>query len=519
MCAIAGIYGENISTDLKKMLISLKHRGPDISGVWIDGMVIHQDIDHLDITDGLAEIIPESFSKRSSERSSEKLAGKKSMALGHNLLSIVGCEGSQPITRENLVLVCNGEIYNYRELKNSLSDSFKTDSDCEVIVNLVEYFNQGNLLKALKNTISLLDGDYAFALWDGKNLALARDPVGVKPLYYGEIKGKIKAFASERKALWNLGITEVHNLPAGYILFNDELVKVGGPFKDSNSFKKEEKIKITPANMDMGILKDHLENALKNSVEKRIRGLEKVGLIFSGGVDSTILASILKNLSVETTLYTVGTENSPDLEFALQAADYLDLNIRTCVVNEEMVRRTLEPVIEAIEEFNVMKIGVGMPTYLAAQMVHEDGIRVALSGQGADELFGGYHRYLKSFDEKGENIQNLLKEDIENIYHVNLQRDDAVTMAHGVELRVPFLDKDVINVAFNIPVKYKIENRNDSIRKHILRQVALDVGVPDFIAHRPKKAAQYGSGIHKILIKKVLKEFDQEAFMKDLHGF
>jgi asparagine synthase (glutamine-hydrolysing) len=509
MCAIAGFYGENTADNLNNMLISLKHRGPDISGVWIDGKVIHQYIDHIGIP----------------ERILEGVMDKKSMALGHNLLSIVGYEGSQPITSGNLVLVCNGEIYNYNEIKNNLEDSFKTDSDCEVIINLVQYFNQNNspdnLLNALKKTIPKLDGDYAFALWDGKNLALARDPIGVKPLYYGEIKGKFKAFASERKALWNLGIKEVHNLPAGHILFNDELVKVEGPFKDkeygnnnqyNNNNKKDDILPID-------VLRYDLEIALLNSVEKRIRGLKKVGLIFSGGVDSTILASILKNLPVKTTLYTVGTENSSDLEFAIQAADNLDLKLRTCIVNEEVVRSNLEPVIRAIEEFNVMKIGVGMPAYLAAQMVHEDGIRVALSGQGADELFGGYNRYLSSFGENGENIQNLLKEDIENIYHVNLQRDDAVTMAHSVELRVPFLDKDVIDVAFNIPIKYKIESGNDLIRKHILRQVALDLGVPDFIANRPKKAAQYGSGIHKILIKKVLKEFDQDAFMKELRGF
>jgi len=113
----------------------------------------------------------------------------------------------------------------------------------------------------------------------------------------------------------------------------------------------------------------------------------------------------------------------------------------------------------------------------------------------------------------------FLKDDIKNIYHVNLQRDDAATMAHGVELRVPFLDKEVIKTAFKIPMQFKIESETDLLRKHILRQVALEMGVPEFIAQRPKKAAQYGSGIHKILTKKVLKDFDEIEFMKQLRGF
>lgn len=496
MCAIAGIIGENISRDLKKMLITLKHRGPDGSGFYVDGSMYHGEINQIALPEG-------------------------SVGLGHNLLSIVGCESSQPIKDNNQVLVCNGEIYNFREIKQNLNDKFSTDSDCEVILKLINSFNDDNLVSSVTKTMRKLDGDYAFALWDGKNLVLGRDPVGVKPLYYGEIKDKIMAFASERKALWNIGIKEVHTLPPGHIKLNDQISSV-----DELSFNRQDSLSREPDSAksdeklvdDVELLKKDLENALVKSVEKRVKGLNKVGLIFSGGVDSTILAYILKQLPVKTTLYTVGTENSQDLEYALKAAEALNFKIRTLKVTEELVKNSLKPVIDAIEEFNIMKIGVGMPTYLAAKMAKEDEQKVVFTGQGADELFGGYNRYLGDFS-KGEDVQDVLKEDITNIYHVNLQRDDAVTMAHGVELRVPFLDREVIKAAFNIPIKYKIQNENDKIRKHILRQVASDLGVPDFIAQRPKKAAQYGSGIHKILIKKVLKDFDSEEYMKTLRGF
>lgn len=532
MCGIVGIVGDDISNDLKEMLTLLKHRGPDDSGLWINNHLIHGDISQI--------VVPEG-----------------NMGLGHNLLSIVGFNGSQPILNDSWVLVCNGEIYNFREIKESIKNSsesdFKTDSDCEIIINLNKYFL--NILKeknnpdinfkenlkqnfsfdhlsddsykkifidSLKKTMQKIDGDYAFAIYDGKNLALSRDPVGVKPLYYGEIKGKIMAFASERKALWKVGIKEVNSLPPGHILFNDELIQAESLFDltDSNIHNQDIYNQNNfKTNNSLKSLKNELKDVLEKSVDKRIQGLNKVGLIFSGGVDSTILASILKNRDIETTLYTVGTKNSSDFQFAHQAAEYYDLKLKTFEINEEIVRNTLGPVLEAIEEFNVMKIGVAMPIFLAAKMASEDKLKVVLSGQGADELFGGYNRYLKDYSNYGEGTQEILKQDINNIYHVNLQRDDAATMAHGVELRVPFMDKDVIKTAFKIPIKYKIESENDKLRKHILREVAGEMGVPDFIKNRPKKAAQYGSGVHKILIKKVLKDFDNDAFMKQIRGF
>ncbi|MGB9936925.1 MAG: asparagine synthase (glutamine-hydrolyzing) [Methanobacterium sp.] len=475
MCGIAGLIGNEKSNNLYKMLLSLKHRGPDESGVYIDGKVVYNDLNNIKVPEG-------------------------KFGMGHNLLSIVGCKGFQPLINDNLVLVCNGEIYNFRELKEMFSDNFNSDSDCEIILSLIKRFYKDSLYEAVEKTIEYLDGDYAFAVYDGKNYAVVRDTVGVKPLYFGNDKDRnIFAFASERKALWNIGINNVNTLSPDSMIYNGELIKLKDSLQKRINTQLPEYI-----NQSRAELKEKLKNNLIKSVEKRVKGLDEIGILFSAGIDSTILAKITDELGVKTTLYSVGNENSQDLKFAKKTAEKMNLPLKIRTIDIKDVENYLMPVLDAIEEFNIMKIGVGMPAYIAAETAHEDGLKVMLSGQGADELFGGYNRYLKLYEEKGEMAQEDLKEDILNLYHVNLQRDDAVTMANSIELRVPFLDLDVITTAINIPMKYKINGEDDKLRKCILREVGAELGVPSEIVRRPKKAAQYGSGIHKML-KRVLK--------------
>ena len=151
-----------------------------------------------------------------------------SFGMGHNLLSIVGTEVLQPLKKHGLVLIANAEIYNFRELKNGLDDDFKTDSDCEVIISVVKKFYNGNLLDAVKKALNCLDGDYAFAIYDGKDCIVVRDKLGVKPVYYGEdILKNMYAYASERKALWCIGLEDVHTLSPDHVLYNGVPLKIG----------------------------------------------------------------------------------------------------------------------------------------------------------------------------------------------------------------------------------------------------------------------------------------------------
>ena len=533
MCGIVGMAGNFSKEMLQYALESISHRGEDYSDIFI--------------------------------------GEENNIGLGHNLLSIFSLidennqlsdnleENKQPIILNDLALVFNGEIYNFNHLESFLKenndDYHKAKSDSQLLANLIDYYyglyhseNQNEseiLLESVKSVLPQLDGDYSFAVYDRKykNLLISRDSIGVKPLFYGIDKEKdLNAFASEKKALWKVGISDenIHDLQPGSILYNWEIVDlednlinsiINTDFKEIKSNFNEYKDYLDTKD-DYKVYKELLIDDLYSAVEKRVENISNVGLIFSGGVDSTILAVLLKqiaekrnnekdSLPLNIRLYSVGVENSQDIKFSEDIAEDLNLPLKTIIIDENTVKESMRPVLTAIEDDNVMKLGVGMTIYLAAKAMKEDNIKVALSGQGADELFGGYNRYLKHFEDNTLfdayfDLDEEIYHDIANMYHVNLERDDAVSMANGVELRVPFLDKDIINLALDIPAKYKIKDNEDVLRKHILRDAAKTIGVPDYIAYRPKQAAQYGSGINKIHKKRYLRSFYIEEFIESL---
>ena len=475
MCSIVGLQGNFKANDLIAMLKTSQNRGMDASGIALDNE-IHKNIDLDNFNDD----------------------NSYSLGLGHNLLAIHNSKDrishTQPIAKNNLTLVFNGEIYNYSSLKNLLAKLTKnTDisSDSELLLNLIDFYYDDDLLQAVEKTNTLLDGDYAYAVSDNTNLAISRDLLGVKPLFYTQ-----NAFASSKQCLKG----DIKTLKPGYVLYNwEEIPPQGDIFQ--KRFKTDNR---------------KLEKLLKLAVLKRVEDLDEVGVIFSGGVDSSLIALLLREISLnknlKITLYAVGKKNSKDVVAAKCVAQYLGLPLKVHDITEEIVKDNLKPVVQAIGENNLMKIGVGMTVYLASKMIAKDNIKVAISGQGADELFAGYNRYLNSYKEN--TLDDELRHDLANMYHVNLERDDACSMANGVELRLPFLDKNLVEFVLNIPVRYKISNPEDGLRKNILRKLAFNLGLPKQIAYRPKKAAQYGTGIDKILRKKVLKEIDIDEYLK-----
>ena len=481
MSSIVGLQGNFKGNDLIKMLMASKNRGPDSSGVFLDE--IHLDIDLEKFNDD----------------------NDYDIALGHNILSVYDLPDRlslpQPVSKGNLVLVFDGALYNFNTIRNLLSklgveDEIKSDGDA--LVNLIDFYNDGDLLKAIKSAQKMIDGDYAFAVWDGENLGICRDPLGVKPLFYAA-GDELCAFGSSRDALYGLGFDEISTLLPEHILFNWDDVAPAQSIHEKF----------------MEVDASKLGKLLKLSISKRVEGLDRLGVIFSGGVDSSILALFLQEIScnkkLDITLYAVGREGSKDLDAAKYAAEYLGLPLKTQIIDEDLIKEHVGEVVSAIGDDNLMKVGVGLTTYFATKMASGDGQKVAISGQGADELFGGYNRYLKSFEEG--NLALEIREDISNMYHVNLERDDACAMLNSVELRLPFLDKSLVEYAINLPDKNKISGTGDVLRKNILRKLAFNEGLDTEIAYRPKKAAQYGTGIDKILRKKIITDIDLSQYL------
>ncbi|WP_298498551.1 asparagine synthase-related protein [uncultured Methanobrevibacter sp.] len=482
MCSIVGLQGNFKGNEIIKMLKASKNRGPDSSGVYLDE--IHENIDLDEFAD----------------------ENTYSIGFGHNLLSIYDLNDRiskpQPVSNGNLTVVFNGELYNFYTMRNFLKKvgvEAEITSDTDVILYLTEFYQKKlDLLKAVQSTLRLVDGDYAFAVYDGENLAIARDPLGVKPLFYSD-DGKLKGFASSRHSLKEVGFSEINTLKPEHILYNWQDVGPAQPIYE-NVFEGD-------------VAK--IEKMLRLSVLKRVEGLSEIGVIFSGGVDSSYLALLLKeiadNVALKIKLYAVGAKGSKDVEAAIYASKFLNLDLEICEVTEEMVRESLPQVVGAIGDDNLMKVGVGLTTYFATELVARDGLKVAISGQGADELFGGYKRYVQSFIDGTLNYD--LRVDMSNMYHVNLERDDACSMLNSVELRLPFLDKKLVELVLNIPDNKKIVSMHDDMRKSILRKLAFEEGLDYEIAYRPKKAAQYGTGIDKILRKKIIKDTDISQYL------
>ena len=475
-------------------------------------------------------------------------------------------DSTQPIKYKNLVFIMDGTIYNIDECHDFLNgtdnhlngrknhfngrDNHLNGTDIllnndinvsKLIFDIINSFYKENndLLDSIIKTIKIIDGDYTFAVYDGENLAIARDSIGIRPLYYFlDIDNTYNCFASLKKAFWKIGIenSKIKTLKPGYVLYNWEEIKVSEtPLSRATPLNSIESSIIKEDNYDN--IKNHLKYLIEKAVLKRILNVKNIGLLFSGGVDSSILLFIIKNFienkenlnsfneslnsfkenlnDLNVSLYSVGNKGSKDLKYSKKIAKELDIPIKTKIIDENIVKNNLKLILEIIEENNLIKVGVGMTLHLAIKLAIEDNVKVVLSGLGADELFGGYHRYLDTLKNGGNStLYKEFEHDIRECYHVNLERDNKIANFNGMELRIPYLDKNLIDFSMKIPVKYKINSQQDNLRKNILRDIAIDLGVCEEVAMRSKKAAQYGSGIDKILRKKVLKELDIDNIME-----
>lgn len=352
----------------------------------------------------------------------------------------------------------------------------------------------------LQTLMEQSDGDYSFLMLKEGWIAAGRDPIGVQPLYYGENKD-IVAFATNRKVLWKFGIENPMSFPPGNLAFVN---------KASFKFKPVKTLTYTePKPITMDDAAKQLQVLLEQSIQRRVHGLKEVAVAFSGGLDSSLVAFLASKCGVKVNLVHVSLENQAETEEAIKAADELNLPLQVDLFKDSDVELILPKVVELIEEPDPVKASIGVPFYWAAEKAAEAGFKVMLAGQGADELFGGYQRYVNECCKDGsEKVRKTMFNDVVGIHESNLERDLKITGFHDVELRVPFGSFEVAEFALSLPIECKLEQKPDTLRKLVLRKVAQKVGMPASIADKPKKAVQYSTGINDA-VKRIAKKHEK----------
>ncbi len=481
MCTICGVISKNEEDavgPVLEMLEVMSHRGPDSAGMsWGRETVYADSVEEL------------------SAKAKDIRAPR---ALGHARLSITGVSGSQPFENgsEYPKMIFNGEIYNFGDLHQRYfkdDAQLRGDNDGELLFRLLDQLYDGKGENAIVKALPLLDGVYALALMDHNSVTLYRDKVGIKQVYYGENNEYI-AFASERKALWKLRIRSQRLNPGEMLqIKRNRLIR-----------KKIERFKSLPIRYrkKRGAL-DVYRSVLLEAVKKRVFGHRKVGVLFSGGVDSVLVSHIAKRYCNKVIGYIGGVQGSPDLEYARGAAKSIGISLKVSVLDSSTIQQLVPDVVEAIEDRDLMQVEVALPMFAALKRAKDDNVRVMLTGQGADELFAGYEWYPPILYDKGEAdlIRNMWN-DINNLYRDTLEREDKISMWHSIELRVPFLDPEVIREAMMICPWLKIKRSkgtHDQLGKRLHRELAYREGLPHSISHRIKDGAQHGSGIHDAL--------------------
>lgn len=375
---------------------------------------------------------------------------------------------------------------------------------------------QADHLRGSESFLTEVEGDFAFIITEPGQIIVGRDPVGVQPLYYGENK-RFVAFASNRKALWKLGINEARSFPPGHLAFVS---------RDGFKFKPVKKLVYSePKPVTMKKAVETLQKMLEQSVRSRVSGAKEVAVAFSGGLDSSVVAFLAKKCQVNVHLVHVSLENQPETEEAKKAADVLNLPLQVHLFREEDVQNVVPKVVELIEESDPVKASIGVAFYWTAEKTAESGFKVLLAGQGADELFGGYQRYATAYlSHEKEKVRKIMFDDVVGIHESNLERDMKICRFHNLELRLPFVSPKIIEFALALPIELKIKKRADSLRKLVLRKVAKHMGLPASITEKPKRAMQYSTGINDALKRTAKKqnatvaEYVTKLFLSQMTG-
>ena len=449
---------------IEKNFFKIKHRGPDISKS-----------EYLSIND-------------------------KQLFFGFHRLSINGLdlESGQPLIRDGIYLICNGEIFNYKELikKYKFEDDYKTNSDCEIIIHLYKKLG-------IKETLDNLDGEFSFVLYD-KNVNkvyISRDQIGIRSLFIGKYEDEL-VISSEMKSIdskyevdqFTPGTYSVYDLETK-VLTNHEYFFFSKINNDLNKF-------------------DHIQNIrslFESAVKKRLLSDRSIGCLLSGGLDSSTVCAIVKKYmkNVPLNTYSIGLRGSVDLKYAKEMAEYLGTNHFSIELTNEEFLESIEKTIYQIESYDVTTVRASVGNYLVSLFIRDNtDDKVIFCGDVSDEIFGSYKGFYYS-----DNDDNFLKENlnmINNIQYFDVLRSDKSISGAGLEARVPFGDKDFIKYVMSIHPSYKkFDDKN--IEKYLFRKAFEDI-LPKNIAWRSKTAFSDGVGSETNQWFEVLKNYMEEKY-------
>lgn len=415
---------------------------------------------------------------------------------GFNRLSIMDLseKGNQPFRFNDCELVCNGEIYNYKSLKSLLSKSysFTSGSDCEILLPLYKKYG-------VEIMCQMLDGEFALVLYDKENNSTiaARDPIGIRPMFYGFTKDDNKiCFSSEAKGLIDI-CDFIMPFPPGHY------------YKDGNFYCYNDLSK-TPI-----IINDNIDNICENiksklikSVKKRLQSDAPIGYLLSGGLDSSLVCSIAQSINKEKIrTFAIGMERDAiDLKYAKEVAEFLGTNHTEVIITKEDVLNSLDEVIYHLETFDITTIRASIGMYLLCKFIHEKtDIKVIITGEVSDELFG--YKYT-DFSPSPNAFQEEAQKRIKELYMYDVLRADRCISAHGLEGRVPFADIDFVQYVMSINPSQKMNTYNKG--KYLLRK-AFDNGeyLPSSILYREKAAFSDAVG-HSLV--DYLKEYAENLY-------
>lgn len=462
MCGFVGVFdlagdAVGLRTQVLQMARKLRHRGPDWSGIYCGERVI----------------------------------------LAHERLSVVGVDsGKQPLYSKDgkLVLAVNGEIYNHKEIRKKYPDyEFQTHSDCEVILAL--YRDKG------ADLFEELNGMFAFALYDIEKdvYLIGRDHMGIIPLYMGYDNAGQFYVASELKALEGVCPNIQEFLPGCFVDSSQ-----GGEPRQwyRRDWMEYESVKDNESDVD------RLRTALEDSVHRQLMSDVPYGVLLSGGLDSSVISAVAKMFAArrieddnktaawwpQLHSFAVGLNGAPDLVAAKKVADYIGTVHHEIHFTVEEALDVLSDVIYHIETYDVTTVRASTPMYLLARCIKSMGVKMVLSGEGSDELFGGYLYFHKAPDAKAFHEETVRK--LDKLHMYDCLRANKSLAAWGVEGRVPFLDKEFMDVAMRLNPQSKMCG-NGKVEKYILRKAFEDY-LPESVVWRQKEQFSDGVGYNWI---------------------